>query len=318
MRNRRGLQLGIGDDCALLRVRPGWQIAVTTDLFLEGRHFRRESHRPESAGHRCLARGLSDLAAMGGATPIAAFLSLALPRTMLHSVPDQRWIAGFLQGFEALSRRFGAPLAGGDTGEAPGPEFSADVVLVGQIRPGRVLLRSGAKPGDGVWITGALGGAAAELEAMLARAETGRGPSRISGPQSFPEPRLAVGAALARLPGVATACLDVSDGLSTDLGHLCEESGVAVRIEAASLPLHPLAARLGPERALALALHGGEDYELLFTAGAEARLPKRLASVPLTRIGTVLKRERRRPILTVADATGRNQTLTPGGWEHLR
>ena len=173
-KNHHGLVVGMGDDCALLRVRTGWQVAVTTDLFVEGRHFRRDTHVAESAGHRCLARGLSDLAAMGGAKPLGAFLSLALPRTMLKTAADRRWLSGFLRGFEALSRRFGAPLAGGDTGEAPGAEFLADMVLTGQVDPTRVLLRSGAKAGDGIWVTGSLGGAAAELEMMLARAASGQ------------------------------------------------------------------------------------------------------------------------------------------------
>ncbi len=320
-RSGRGVVVGMGDDCALLRVRAGWQVAVTTDLFAEGRHFRRDTHVAQSAGHRCLARGLSDLAAMGGAQPLGAFLSLALPRKILKTAAGRRWLDGFLQGFEALSRRFDAPLIGGDTGEAPGDAFVADVVLTGQVDPDRVLLRSGAKAGDGIWVTGSLGGAAAELEAMLARAASGRRPSRVPGPQSYPEPRLAVGAALARRKSgtarAVTACLDVSDGLSSDLAHLCEESGVAARIESASLPLHPLAERLGHEKAVALALHGGEDYELLFTARADARLPRLLAGVPLTRIGTVLKRGSKRPMMTLVEEDGREQAMERGGWEHL-
>ena len=320
-RNGRGLVLGIGDDCALLRLRAGWRVAVTTDLFVEGRHFRRDTHVAESAGHRCLARGLSDLAAMGGAEPLSVFLSLALPRTMLKTAADRRWLSRFLHGFEALSRRFGAPLAGGDTGEAPGDELVADVVLVGQIHPDRVLLRSGARAGDGIWVTGSLGGAAAELETMLTRAKAGARPGRVRGPQSFPEPRLVVGAELARRRSggsrVVTAGLDVSDGVSSDLAHLCEESGVAARIESALLPLHPRAARLGRERAVALALHGGEDYELLFTAKANARLPKVLGGVPLTRIGTVLKKDKARPMMMLVDADGGERTMQRGGWEHL-
>ena len=314
--------LGMGDDCALLRPRAGWRVAVTTDLFVEGRHFRRDTHVAESAGHRCLARGLSDLAAMGGAEPLGAFLSLALPRNMIKTAANRQWLSGFLRGFEALSRRFAVPLAGGDTGEAPGEELLADIVLVGQVRPERALLRSGARPGDGVWVTGSLGGSGAELEAMLARAEAGRRPSRVPGPQSFPDPRIGVGAALARrMAGGAravTAGLDVSDGVSSDLTQLCEASGVAARIVSASLPLHPLAAKLGEARAVELALHGGEDYELLFTARAEARLPKELGGVPLTRIGTVLERDKRRPTVSLVDAGGRERAMERGGWEHLR
>lgn len=319
-RNRRGMDLGIGDDCALLRVRPGWQVAVTTDLLVEGRHFRRDTHVAESVGHRCLARGLSDLAAMGGAEPLGAFLSLAMPHEMLKNVQNRRWLEGFLRGFEALSRRFGAPLAGGDTGEAPGEELLADITLVGGTRPEQVLRRSGARAGDGIWVTGALGGAGAELEAMLERAKAGRRPSRLHGPQSFPEPRLAIGRVLGRqgAAGEVTACLDVSDGLSTDLAHLCEESGVGARVEMARLPVHPLAARLGLERAVELAMHGGEDYELLFTARAGARLPKSIGGVPLTQIGTVVGRPKRGPMMTLIGKDGREGAMERGGWEHLR
>lgn len=316
----RGLALGMGDDCALLRVRAGWQVAVTTDLLMEGRHFRRDTHVPESVGHRCLARGLSDLAAMGGAEPLGSFLSMGLPRETFKTGANRRWLSGFLRGFDALSRRFAVPLAGGDTGEAPGEEFVADVVLVGQVKPGRALLRSGANVGDGIWVTGALGGAAAELEGMLARAAAGQQPRRGQGPESpqrFPEPRLAVGAALGRRAGSVTACLDVSDGLSTDLGHLCEESRVAARIEAAQLPVHPVAARLGRERAMALMLNGGEDYELLFTAKPGARLPKLLGGVALTRIGTVLKKVTGQPMMTLVNERGEEWEMKRGGWEHL-
>ncbi len=318
----RGMVLGMGDDCALLAPRAGWRVAVTTDLLVEGRHFRRDTHVAESAGHRCLARGLSDLAAMGGAEPLGAFLSLAMPPKMLKTAADRRWLDGFLQGFEALSRRFKTPLAGGDTGEAPGEELVADLVLVGQVRPERALLRSGARPGDGVWVTGSLGGSAAELEGMLARAGDGRRPSRVRGPQSFPEPRIGVGAALARrMVGEAravTACLDVSDGLSSDLAQLCEASGVAVRVERNLVPVHPLAMGLGEARALKLALDGGEDYELLFTARAEARLPKVMGGVALTRIGTVLKKSEKRPMMTLVEAAGRERAMERGGWEHLQ
>lgn len=156
---------------------------------------------------------------------------------------------------------------------------------------------------------------------MLARAETGRRPSRVRGPQSFPEPRLQVGAALARRGSggtrTVTACLDVSDGLSTDLAHLCEESGVRAVIEAGLLPVHPLAVRLGPERARAMVLHGGEDYELLFTARAKARLPRSLAGVPLTRIGTVLKKDTRQPMMSLREPDGQERAMEPGGWQHL-
>ncbi len=332
----RAIELGIGDDCAILRPRLGWEVLVTTDLLLEGRHFRRDLHSPESAGHRCLARGLSDIAAMG-ADPIAAFLSFGLPRQTMKSAVERRWIARFLDGIRWLADGSGVVLAGGDTGEVLGDTLVADIVLVGHAPRGAALRRSGASAGDAIYVTGALGGAAAELEAMLAgkgrrlKRETASralgGPqSRLrsypqSHPQSYPEPRLQVGAALRRRPGV-TACLDISDGLSTDLGHLCEASGVSAEIWEAELPVHELAAglsrRFGDDRALTAALHGGEDYELLFTAKPETRLPKRIAGTAVTRIGEILPRSKGRSRMTLVSAEGIRAVLKPGGWEHFR
>ena len=190
-----------------------------------------------------------------GAEPIAAFLSLALPRGT-----SQSWVDGFFRGLRALGDRYGVPLAGGDTAEAPGESIVADIVLVGAAPAGRALRRSGARVGDVLYVTGTLGGAAAELERMRAgqfrRVRSGAGEEH---PQMFPEPRIAVGWALLRRE-LATACLDLSDGLSTDLGHLCRESSVGAEVMVGSLPV-----RTGAT--LRQALDGGEDYELLFTAG---------------------------------------------------
>jgi len=332
----RALELGIGDDCAILRPRSGWDVVVTTDLLLEGHHFRRDLHAPESAGHRCLARGLSDIAAMG-ADPIAAFLSLGLPRKSMRSAAERRWLARFLDGIRWLADGSGVTLAGGDTGEVLGDNLVADIVLVGQAPRGAALRRSGASAGDAIYVTGALGGAAAELEAMLAGkgrrlkrevASHSPGDPRShsqrpfqSRPQSYPEPRLRVGAALRRRPAV-TACLDLSDGLSTDLWHLCQASGVGAEIWKAELPVHMLAAglssRFEEDRALTAALHGGEDYELLFTAKPETRLPKRIAGIAVTRIGVTLPRSKGGCSMTLVSADGGRAVLRPGGWEHLR
>ena len=307
---RRGIELGIGDDCAVLRVRGGWEVVVTTDLMLEGRHFRRDLHSPESVGHRCIARGLSDIAAMG-ADPLAAFLSLGLPVKTMKSGAERRWLARFLDGFRWLADGSGVVLAGGDTGEVVGEGMVADVVLVGQSPRGTALRRSGARLGDAIYVTGALGGAAAELERMMG----GRGRrARRSGvgraqPQSYPEPRLGVGAALRRR-GLATACIDLSDGLSTDLRHLCEASGVGAEVEAALLPMHEVAS--GPNK-LHLALDGGEDYELLFTASG--RVPRRLAGVAVTRIGEVVGGRRG---IVLVEEDGARRKLPAGGWEHFR
>ncbi len=335
------LRLGIGDDCAILRVPAGDELVVTTDLFLEQVHFRRDWHQPEVAGHRCLARGLSDIAAMGG-TPVAAFLSFALPAELRGD-----WARRFLAGLLRLARLHHVPLAGGDTAQAPAAAssrwpggragmaggrargaagggrsapgaslFAADIVLLGRVPQGQALLRSGAQPGDLVYVTGSLGGAAAEL----ARLEQAPGAyarllrSRGDHPHLFPQPRLAAGQLLR---GRATAAIDLSDGLSTDLAHLCEESGAGAEIEAALVPIHPLAARNRPE-GLALALHGGEDYELLFTAPARHRLPHQIAGTPIHRVGRIVKAGRGRPRVTLIQADGSRGPLRNQGWEHFR
>ncbi len=284
------VRLGIGDDCAVLRVPPGHEIVVTSDFSLEGRHFRRDWHTPQSAGHRCLARGLSDIAAMG-ARPAAAFLSLALPHHY-----DLTWVDGFFAGLQALAERFGVELAGGDTGEAPGAQILADIMVVGIVPEGKALLRSGAAPGDGIFVTGTLGGAAVELEEMRA-GRPPRLPGREACPQSFPEPRVSAGLLLS---GLASAGMDLSDGLSTDLRHLCEASGTGAEILGEALPLATGAS-------VRDALDGGEDYELLFTSAAE--IPAELAGVNVTRIGTVTEG---------GEVRMDGRELRAGGWEHLR
>ena len=307
------LRLGIGDDCAILSPPPGNDLLVTTDFSLEGRHFRREWHSPRSIGHRTLARGLSDLAAMG-AQPLAAFLSLALPRPV---AANRRWIKGFLDGLLDLAKEHNVPLAGGDTSESPGDFVLADVVLLGSALKGTALRRSGARPGDGIYVSGRLGGAAAELGELGSNPKLFRNAtSSDHHPHLFPQPRLATGQALLRR-GLATACIDLSDGLSTDLAHLCTASGVAAEIRLPSLPLDPHALRLDTKRARQAALHGGEDYELLFTTSAKALLPKSLGGVRLTRIGTVLRASQRRPQIVTIAANGARQPLEPGGWEHF-
>ncbi|MBS1813546.1 MAG: thiamine-phosphate kinase [Acidobacteria bacterium] len=296
---RGPLRLGIGDDCAILRPPKGIEIVVTTDFSLENKHFRRDWHPPQSAGHRCLARGLSDLAAMG-AKPLAAFLSIAVPKGL-----EKAYLNGFLRGFMALAKAHSVPLAGGDTAAAPGDELLADITLLGTIPQGKALLRSGAKAGDGIYVTGRLGAAAAELEQLAANATHFKAakPSEIH-PHLFPQPRLAVGQALLKRK-LATAAIDISDGLSVDLLHLCEESKLDAEIETATLPLGAT---------LMQALHGGEDYELLFTASRP--VPKKLAGVPITRIGTMLPRAGRSPRMSLLDEKGKRNLLKPQGWEH--
>jgi thiamine-monophosphate kinase len=312
----RALALGIGDDCAILRPLKRSEVLVTTDFTLEGRHFRRDLHPAESVGHRCLARGLSDLAAMG-ATPLTAFLSLALPAALVSTAKGRAWIARFFKGLHSLARQHRITLAGGDTAQSPADAILADIVLLGTAPLGRSLRRSGAKPGDAIYVTGALGGAAAELSSMLPRnAGTTKISKTGSHPQTFPEPRVAVGQALLRRR-LASACIDVSDGLSTDLAHLCRASKVVAEIEQAALPLHPLTRKLAPQSAMEAALHGGEDYELLFAAPASARIPRQLAGVPITRIGQFTRKQASRPLITLLGPNGTRATLEPQGWEHF-
>jgi thiamine-monophosphate kinase len=315
----KAITLGIGDDCAILRPPPGCEVLVTTDFTLEGRHFRRDLHPSESVGHRCLARGLSDLAAMG-ATPLAAFLSLALPGTMLAESAGRDWIAGFFGGLRALGDLHRVPLAGGDTSESPGGKRAcvlADIVLVGAAPKGEALRRSGGAAGDALYVTGQLGGAAAELATLVKRKRRVLSVATTEGhPHLFPEPRLDVGESLLRRK-LATACIDVSDGLSSDLAHLCRASGVCAEIEQAALPIHPLARKLGAAAAQQAALHGGEDYELLFTAPSLVPIPSSLAGVPITRIGSLKNKRSGQPLMTMLTPDGGRVELQPGGWEHF-
>jgi thiamine-monophosphate kinase len=313
--NSRSVALGIGDDCAILRPPRGSEILVTTDFSLENRHFRRDLHPAASAGHRCLARGLSDLASMG-AKPMAAFLSLALPRELLKNAQGRRWTAEFFGGMDSLARQHDTPLAGGDTSESPGGLILADIILIGSAPIGRSLRRSGAHPGDVLYVTGSLGGAHAELKALLHSRRRSRAKTRGGHPHLFPQPRLGVGSALLRRR-LATAAIDLSDGLSTDLAHLCRASRVRAEIDAASLPLHPLVAQLPPEEALHAALNGGEDYELLFSAPPKTRMPARIAGVPITRIGTLHPQTGRKPLVLLRHPDGKTTEVKPAGWEHF-
>jgi thiamine-monophosphate kinase len=299
-RKRSGsiLQIGIGDDCAVLRPRRGRDLTVTTDLSLENVHFRRNWHPPASVGHRCLARGLSDLAAMG-AQPEAAFLSLALPPKLRNE-----WLESFFDGFLTLADSYGVPLAGGDLAQSS--TVAADIVLVGSTRKNQALLRSGARAGDILYVTGTLGGSAAEFAALARRPAAFRTADEVGHPHLYPIPRIAAGQKLVRL---ATAVIDVSDGLSTDLHHLCEESGLAAEVDVHALPIDARAT-------LEQALHGGEDYELLFTASPRTRLPLHLGGVAVHAIGRMKKRSRR-PQVELLDGRSRSALLAQG-WDHFR
>jgi thiamine-monophosphate kinase len=295
---RRG-GMGIGDDCAVVPIPRGHHALVTTDFSLENVHFKRAWHPAESVGHRCLARGLSDIAAMGG-EPVAAFLSLALPRSL-----SQSWVDGFLQGLLKLAAEFKVNLAGGDTAEFPSGVL-ADIVVLGSVPTGKAILRSGARPGDRIYVTGELGASAATL-ALLSE-------KRIR-PADFPRhfcpmPRIAVGRFL-REKGIASAMIDISDGLSTDLAHLCDESGVGAEIQAEAVPRAAIG-KPAREVKLRFALHGGEDYELLFTAPRGKRVPSRIAGVAVNKIGEITRGRK-----VVLERDGATQRFVAQGWEHF-
>ena len=295
---------GIGDDCAVLRLPGAYESLVTTDFTLEGIHFRRDWHAPESVGHRCLTRGLSDIAAMGG-KPVAAFLSLALPQDL-----PQYWVRRFARGLTRLAQKYGVILAGGDTAESP-DGILADIIVVGSVPRGKAILRSGARPGDRIFVSGELGGSAAAVVAMRAE-PTKKVTTQSYARHFYPEARIELGATL-RKRHLASAMIDTSDGLSTDISHICEESGVGAEVEAVLLPR----AKVGkPVRdvGLDLALHGGEDYELLFTVPSGKRVPAKLAGVALTEIGRITRS--RKVILRDAKDTG--HVLKARGWEHFR
>ena len=304
-----GIRVGIGDDCAVLTPRAGEELVITTDFSIEDRHFRRNGHEPEAVGHKCLARGLSDVAAMG-ARPLAVFVSLAVPKEFTIAVGKKRaWISRFYDGLLALAAREKVSLAGGDLSESPSLAF-ADIVVVGAAPIGRALLRSTARAGDILYVTGTLGGAAAELAAVEQDRRPFRGLklSDSSHPHFFPQPRLATGQALLRRK-LATACIDISDGLSVDLLHLCEESDLSAELDASAIPVHPQAT-------LEQALHGGDDYELLFTASPQTLVPRRLGGVTISPIGRVLPRKSgNRATLITGKAT--QAPLLPQGWQHF-
>ena len=292
---------GIGDDCAVLRVPEGHEALITTDFSLEGVHFRREWHPADAVGHRCLTRGLSDIAAMGG-EPLAAFLSLALPAEL-----PQRWADQFVKGMLTLAHRFGVALAGGDTAQSP-VGVLADITVVGSVPAGQAILRSGARPGDSIFVTGELGAPVALLEQMFADPE--RKFRAAAFPAHFyPEPRIAVARKL-RTQKLATAMIDISDGLSTDLRHICESSGVGATIIERALPIASLGRHEVERRH---ALHGGDEYQLLFTAPASRRIPKQIAGVSITRIGYINEGAE----IVIEHENGYTTELEPGGWEHF-
>jgi thiamine-monophosphate kinase len=297
----------IGDDCAVLETAAGNETLVTTDFSLEGIHFRREWHPAECVGHRCLTRGLSDIAAMGG-DPVAAFLSLALPEDL-----PQKWVDEFFGGLLRLARQYGVTLAGGDIARSPGGVL-ADIMVVGTVPRGEAILRSRAKPGDHLYVTGELGAASAMLERMIANPKR-RYRLTDSPAHFFPQPQLKVARYL-REKKIASTMIDISDGLSSDLTHLCDESGVRAEVQAEAIPIGSLGKH---EVTLENALHGGDEYQLLFTAPANKRVPAEIAGVAISHIGYIETPQKHLPKILLFEGNDAElgAELHPKGWEHF-
>ena len=301
----RNAVLGVGDDCALVRVKPGIELAVSTDLLLEGRHFFAGAD-PEKLGRKALAVNLSDLAACG-ADPAYALLAIALPQA------DEAWVGAFAKGFFSMAAQYGVELIGGDTTRGP---LTVCVTVMGEVPAGLALRRSGARAGDDVWLSGAAGEAALGVAHLTGRVHLPQAAlaaclSRLDDP----DPRVELGG---RLRGIAHSAIDVSDGLLADTGHIAEASQVAMDIELDLLPMTQ-SLRACPDRALAIECiaGGGDDYELAFTA-PPLRRGEVLAlatdiGIPLTRVGTV----RNGQGVVLRDSSGQPVVIERRGFDHF-
>lgn len=302
------VRLPIGDDAAIVAPAPGCELALSVDMLVEGRHFLPDVD-PAALGHKTLAVNLSDLAAMG-ARPRWALLAGALPAA------DEPWLAAFTRGLFALADRFDVTLVGGDTTRGP---RNLCLTIVGELPAGTAITRGGARAGDDVYVSGALGDAMLALAAMQGRTTlAGDDLALLRRRLDWPEPRVALGLALR---GLASAALDVSDGLTGDLGHILAASGVGATLDLAAIPRSaPLAARMeGAERELALAclLAGGDDYELCFTAPAVAREAVARAGagagIGVARIGTITAERG----LRIRDERGAELCPLPQAFDHF-
>ena len=301
--------VGMGDDAALWRPRDRCDAILTCDWFLEGTHFLADRHPPEVVGYKCLARAISDVAAMGG-EPRCFLLSLALP----NSHTDQ-WLNRFLHGLRKASQALGCPIAGGDSTQRS--EILIHITVVGETARDIAILRSRAHPGDALFVTGRLGEAQYGLQLLLDNAPRITPHDPRLRKHFYPQPRLGVGQWLAK-QRLATAMMDLSDGISSDLPKLCQASGVGARLNERALPVVKIHQKDRRKKfnAIELALHGGDDYELLFTVASKnvAQIPKAIASVPVTRIGEITAEKR----VVLARQNGDISRLQDKGWDPFR
>jgi thiamine-monophosphate kinase len=313
---------GIGDDAAVFQVAAGKQTVITTDLLIEDIDFRRTTTAPYLLGHKALAVSLSDIAAMG-ARPRWSLISIGIPADVWQTDFVDRLYSGWFE----LANRYDVQLIGGDTSRTE-EKIVIDSIVLGECAMNQAVKRSGAKPGDHIFVTGSLGAAAAGLRlvergAHLAEQKLDDDDSQSDSQkldhvllrQLRPEPRVGWGIVLGE-ERLATSMIDVSDGLSSDLNHLCDASGVGALIDSSSLPIDRQVVELCGRRALdplQLALHGGEDFELLFTVSPNdvRRLPRRVDGTQITRIGEI-----RDQGVRISEGT-RTWDLNPGGWRHF-
>ena len=297
---RGDVVLGIGDDAALLAIPPGTELVVTADTLNAGVHFFPDV-APADLGWKALAVNLSDLAAMG-ARPAWCTLSLSLPQA------DPAWIEGFLDGFCDLAARHGIALVGGDTTRGP---LSVSITAMGHVEAGHALRRDGARVGDEIWVTGTPGDAAAALQSLLSGAAVDRA---LRARLDRPTPRVEAGRGLL---GVASACVDISDGLLADLGHLCRRSGVGAQVQLEQLPVSRALAGFRPQLRWAWQAGGGDDYELCFTAAPqradEVQAALDFAGVPGARIGRIVAGQG----VQALDAAGAPWQAPRVGYDHF-
>jgi thiamine-monophosphate kinase len=316
---------GIGDDAAVIRQSFGRDSVITADLLIESIDFHRSSTPARMLGHKALAVSLSDIAAMG-ARPFYSLVSLGLPEDVWGSDFKENFYEGYL----ALADKFGVTLAGGDISRSE-ERVVVDSIVCGEVSNGAAVMRSGARPGDQIYVTGTLGGAAAGLKLIELGARVGSAPAQATASETTddeaiqslllrqlrPSPRVGWGIILGT-EKLASAMIDISDGLSSDVNHLCAESGVGAVIDSASIPIDPNVTRLCGRRALdplALALHGGEDFELLFTVSPEnvERLPKRVDGIAHSLIGEITDK----PGVVRIREKNREWELDAGGFQHF-
>lgn len=304
---KSGVEVSIGDDAAIWRPKKGFDTVLTTDWFLEGTHFWRDWHPAEAVGWKCLMRAASDVAAMGG-DPRCFLLSLALPASCAGT-----WLNGFLQGLMKAARRLKCPLAGGDT--TRNDRVLININVLGEVRNGRAVRRNGAKPGDRIFVSGRLGEAELGLKMARQLRKVGGGPrSPLLSKHLRPEARIELGKWLAT-NRLATAMMDISDGLSSDLTRMCIASQVGAEIGLGRIPVAAgqFRAKSSPRELTQAALHGGDDYELLFCVADRdrKRVPKVFRGLALAEIGRVTKQG----AIKLAESSGKIVPLRPLGWD---